>query len=253
MAVGGVNIGQELLNVPMGEMVRSMAMAIADAQWALDRSSIRVAEMMSGQQILRDLDTGKLIDANGRPTNTPTIIDTRVFFGYVYNADKDGPKATPLKVSMLELGFTPNFYQFVDTIIEVKISISVMQQTEQSRVDSSSQRTNLGYWWASGIYASTSQVNAAYSSKYGYSVEGSSLLRTKLVPIPAPAILEDRIREVMRIERNYEQWKLLQGMLNQAKAELQAASSEDRPAKQEVVDRLNAQLLTLLENFGTPS
>ena len=34
MAIGGLNLGQELLNVPMGDMIRSIALAIADAQWA---------------------------------------------------------------------------------------------------------------------------------------------------------------------------------------------------------------------------
>ena len=37
-----MSIGQELLNVPMGEMIRDMALAIAEAQIALDASSMRV-------------------------------------------------------------------------------------------------------------------------------------------------------------------------------------------------------------------
>ena len=53
-----IQVGQELLNVPMGEMVKSMALSIAKAQWQLDKSSMTVAELMSGQHILRDLDTG---------------------------------------------------------------------------------------------------------------------------------------------------------------------------------------------------
>ena len=68
MAIGGVNVGQELLNVPMGDMIRSMALAIAQAQWELDKSSMTVTELMSGQRLLRDLDTGKLLDA-GRQTH----------------------------------------------------------------------------------------------------------------------------------------------------------------------------------------
>ena len=43
-----MSIGQQLLNVPMGDMIRQMAFAIADAQLELDESSIRVAELMSG-------------------------------------------------------------------------------------------------------------------------------------------------------------------------------------------------------------
>jgi len=85
MAIGGVNVGQELLNVPMGDMIRSMALAIAQAQWELDKSSMTVTELMSGQRLLRDLDTGKLLDSNGKPTGEttkPITIDSRVFFGY---------------------------------------------------------------------------------------------------------------------------------------------------------------------------
>src|SRR6478609_552530 len=95
-------IGQDLLNVPMGDMIRQMAFAIADAQVQLDESSLRVAEMMSGKRVERN--------ADGTPSGVVT--DTRVTFH-----DE--------QLSMMELGFTPTFYQFVDTIIEVKIAIKM--------------------------------------------------------------------------------------------------------------------------------
>jgi hypothetical protein len=50
---------------------------------------------------------------------------------------------------------------------------------------------------ANSSQATTSQVDATYSAKYGYSAEGSSLLRTKLVPLPPPPILEERIRRLL--------------------------------------------------------
>jgi hypothetical protein len=43
----------------------------------------------------------------------------------------------------------------------------------------------------------TTPVDATYTSKYNYSAEGSSLLRTKLVPVPPPSVLQDRIRALM--------------------------------------------------------
>ncbi len=43
----GRNIGQDLLNVPMGDMISQMALAIADAQLALDESGVRQAELTS--------------------------------------------------------------------------------------------------------------------------------------------------------------------------------------------------------------
>lgn len=239
-------IGQELLNVPMGDMIREMAFAIADAQIRLDENSIEVAEMMGGLRTITD-DNGNV-----------TFEDSRVFFGRerlplssvlaIYNESNDAdlkslikrdvidgnptlvseatgdqynlattgdPSVTiPTRLSMLELGFTPTFYQFVDTIIEVKISISYTRESSSSfNVKSDSKKvsrsTSLNFQLGkgkAGINATrsktvtTTQVNASYASKFNYSAEGSSLLRTKLTPIPPPAILEDRIRQLMEIE-----------------------------------------------------
>ena len=255
MAIGGVNVGQELLNVPMGDMIRSMALAIAQAQWELDKSSMTVTELMSGQRLLRDLDTGKLLDENGRPTGEttkPIVIDSRVYFGHTYTAfdvadgkiagavptaeqkkaikdatgkeigDLDAPDKEKLKkgirvpqrLSMIELGFVPTFYQFVETIIEVRISISIHGSTDDTRSNSTKVDTiattysNSGYWWyynqgAQTTNVTAAQVNASYSSKYSYDVTGSSYLKTKLVPVPPPPILEARIRDLMEIERAY--------------------------------------------------
>jgi len=46
-----------------------------------------------------------------------------------------------------------------------------------------------------------SQVDATYSSKYSYSAEGASIMRTKIVPVPPPSVLEDRIRGFMETEQ----------------------------------------------------
>ncbi|MEW7277911.1 hypothetical protein ABW636_04895 [Aquimarina sp. 2201CG1-2-11] len=248
-------IGQDLLNVPMGKMIKDMAFAIAEAQTRLDENSITVAEMMGGLKTIYNKE------------GETTFEDSRVFFGrdqvplsvakvlYSSSANKDGEKSliineinrtsskvtvksdasgnklivdstnstlepgedplvfVPARLSMLELGFTPNFYQFVDTIIEVKISISYKK--EDTRIDTrrnSSSHENKSFggysnWWYrnyhynQGKSVSVSQVNASYATKYNYSAEGASLLRTKLSPVPPPAILEERIRNMMLIER----------------------------------------------------
>jgi hypothetical protein len=282
MALGGIDLGKELLNVPMGQMIRSMAMAIADAQWSLDKSSMTVAEMMSGRRVLRDLDTGKLITADGKENKTgiPQVLDSRVYFGYSYELDKDNkPIKTPQLLSMMELGFTPTFYQFVDTIIEVKISISIKSETISSstsesnvetttdtRLDSSSYGSygsysasssySRGYNWnysnshSYGSHASnmrqdqhqvaTSQVNATYANKFGYSAEGASLLRTKLVPVPPPAILEERIHEIMRIEKAYDQWHMLDMMQSQILMKDATLRGADAPAKDDAEAREKA-------------
>jgi len=208
MAIGGVNVGQELLNVPMGDMIRSMALAIAQAQWELDKSSMVVTELMSGQRLLRDLDTGALLDEHGKPLGQnapPKVIDSRVYFGYNYGAD--GKTRTPQLLSMMELGFVPTFYQFVETTIEVRIDIHITSSTDttQSSSQSSTAVNNNGYWWNynRNYGVSTAQVNAGYANKFSVDVTGSSFLRTKLVPIPPPAILETRIRQLIEAEQAY--------------------------------------------------
>jgi hypothetical protein len=237
-----MSIGQELLNVPMGDMIREMAFAIAEAQVKLDASSIEVAEMMGGLKTVYD-EQGKL-----------AYDDSRVFFGYEYmnpkeakaflevnqnmskseaeTAFKEIPGASgakdddlirvPTRVSMLELGFAPTFYQFVDTIIEVKIAIKITREitrgsnSRQSQTNTS-RRSNMRAGLSGlGVKArsssnstvATSQVDASYQAKYSYSAEGSSLLRTKLSPLPPPPILEERIRALMEMENEERRRKL---------------------------------------------
>lgn len=285
-------IGQDLLNVPMGDMIREMAFAIADAQLRLDQASMETAEMMGGLKTITD-DDGNV-----------TFEDSRIFFGAEYMtvaealvtqfADSDNEaiantlngltfsldvleglagtsstsasatdyaaymeeaqkalevarlddlaKATniatnindnrvanaskleqqirvPTRISMLELGFSPVFYNFVDTIIEVKISISMKTTSTVSGVTSTRVRTKtkekkfLGIPFLGGRRSkrkqvSTTSVTGRYSNTYSYSAEGSSLLRTKLVPVPQPAILEERIQALMEAEAERKQAKL---------------------------------------------
>jgi hypothetical protein len=260
-----MSIGQELLNVPMGDMIRQMALAIADGQTALDAASVETAEMMGGLKAISD--------ASGNTTFT----DSRVYFGYEMMtldqamayiivdralsgtaAEKETkawlplarrwairPQSTPplppsapllrkqsrtstrptfktttsqkvrvpIRLSMLELGFTPTFYQFVDTIIEVKIAIKITsgfdftQTVSQGNAATSSANRSGGLLGvifggssSNSSVVSTSQVDATYASKYSYSAEGASLLRTKIVPLPPPPILEERIRRQMNEE-----------------------------------------------------
>lgn len=79
-------------------------------------------------------------------------------------------------VSLIGAGFQPTFYQFTDTIIEVKISISMTQSAEMS---------------ASASYKCfCASVSASFSAKYSYSCEGSSLIRTKITPVPPSSFMQ---------------------------------------------------------------
>lgn len=303
-------IGQDLLNVPMGEMIYSMAGAIARSQLELDRASVETAEMMGGLKTITD-DQGNIqftdsrvyfgqeymtvVDAwisqgEGNPV-VKQLVDAATLTYGAYTPPTGGategtaipttasgvtasfsaesvaayqnqmkvirdriavlegriPSVTgaqlttltdrianlralernnkaavagifetqvpvPTRLSLLELGFAPVFYAFVDTIIEVKISISITTESSSTTTTESTGRSVQGNIAFRGIpflrgrmnrtrEVSTSQVNATYSNRYSYTAEGSSLLRTKLSPVPTPAILEERIRASMAAEQ----------------------------------------------------
>lgn len=158
-----MSLGEELTSVRFDEMIGSLGRGIAKAQYDLDLTSVQIARLMSG-------------------------VD-----------EKDRVQLGKRSYSLLELGLTPTFYQFVDSVIEVKVSISVKSSTE-STTTSTKASASFG-WDLGGVSASVSAVSASYANKYQYSAEGSSLMRTKLVPVPAPALLSERIRALVEEEQ----------------------------------------------------
>jgi hypothetical protein len=142
------NVGQELLNVPLPEMVTKLALGIAESQTKLDLNSTEVAKFMSTTTVA-----------------LPDIADT--------TKTKD--------FALISLGFFPGFYQFTEASIEVKMAITMTTSSDVS----------IGVTAKAGFGCFSASVNASYSSKYSYSVDGSSVLRVKLAPVPPPQILTD--------------------------------------------------------------
>ncbi len=162
-----IQVGRELLNAPFPELVRTLGVGIAEAQYALDRVSIKIAQLMAGF---------KLDENENLVPDETSMIKLR-----------EGDSG----VSLLALGFTPTFYQFVETYIELRLAISMSTQQEINVGTS----VKAAAWSPFGVVAAS--VNASYSQKYQYEASGSSEMRTKLVSVPAPAMFEQRLRELM--------------------------------------------------------
>ena len=159
-------VGQELAAIPFDELITSMGLGIAKAQLELDKHSTQIAHLMSG--------------AN----------------------DSDRVTFDNERLSLMELGLTPSFYQFVESTIEIKIVVkmttSETTETTTHTVNEKKERVGGIFGFGSKVKSvQTTTVDAKYARKYDYSVEGSSLVRTKLVPVPPPAILQERIRLMM--------------------------------------------------------
>ena len=188
-----VSVGQELLNVPFGEMIKEMALAIAEGQMALDMNSVQVAQALAETE----LDAGSVVmyieetvDADGNVTATNVVTN-------------DAP------MSLLTYGLEPRFYEFTESIIEVKMAISMKRESSAeikygSKFSLSSTTKISGSYSSGGLssllfgkvkvkaentttVAYSSTFDAKYNSKYSFSESGTSLLRTTLKPVPPPS------------------------------------------------------------------
>lgn len=195
-----MSIGQQLLDVPFGDMVASLGMAIAQAQCALDSNSIEILKMMG------EADTVSL----------PTIKSMK------YSGNELTVEDDVFSTSMIGAGFQPTFYQFAETVIEVKMAISMSQETSSERKTKTTETTNKKSFWRTKSTARTTTVDATYSSKYNYSAEGSSLLRTRLVPVPPNAI----IAQVIDL-RNQAMNKIFEIESKRVEAEIEKINNKD--------------------------
>lgn len=178
-----MSVGTDLLAAPFPQLVRALGVGIAEAQMELDLVSLKIARMMAGYAV----EEGR--DDEGNPLTREESDEKRYLVEF-----SDGKK-----YSLLELGFTPTFYQFVDTVIELKLSISMKTESSYERKSSTTQVAAGGFAFpfVAGGAVRASSVSASFASKYQYSAEGSSMMRTKIVTVPAPALLEERIRQMI--------------------------------------------------------
>lgn len=219
------SVAGALTNMRIDELISNMAIGIAEGQMELDKACMEIAQFMG---------------------------DAQIAFGKRAGSDE------PDLLSLVELGFSPNFYQFVDTILEIRVSVStqfeesreynVSQQNQHideyqrqdqyerrssSSSSGTSDTTHYGWygWWgwggrhgkSSSAYASSGSsrtasassykrknvsintVDAKYASTYNYAVEGSSLIKTKIVPIPPPQVFEEIVRAKVQERKDEEQ------------------------------------------------
>jgi hypothetical protein len=176
----GATVGADLLAVPMPKMVLSLAQAIAKGQTALDQASLNTLKVLAKTKFdyipeLTEVLTPTPITAGG---TTVTGVDVELV----------APRA--LKMTMLQAGIVPTFYQFTESVIEVKMAISSKVESQSEFEFGLETEASAGFLFASGSISS--HVNFKTSNTYSYSAEGSSLLRTTLKPTPPPARMMPR-------------------------------------------------------------
>jgi hypothetical protein len=83
-------VTNQLLSAPLPQIIERLGVAVAEAQTALDRNSIAIAQAMATTEI----------ELGGEKTN------------------------------LIALGFTPTFYSFTEATVEAKLSFSMQETTE---------------------------------------------------------------------------------------------------------------------------
>jgi hypothetical protein len=123
-----------MLDTPLPKMIEQLGLAIANAQFALDRNAVEIAKLLADE-------------ANG-----------------IRLAGEDKPR------SMLELGFAPSFYHLTEASIDAKVAFSISRSSEFSAGAS----VSVNYFFvAASVNASYSQkysfdasASSAISAKF---------------------------------------------------------------------------------------
>ena len=193
-------VGGSLANMGISDFIGNVAVGIARGQFALDQACMELASFMG---------------------------DAEIAFG------KKPGSNEPDKMSLLELGFSPNFYQFTETAIELRVAISTQLQKnsevgvkehsekgydvsssgEGSSSYNANQYTSAGSYKSGSTYKdmSVASVDAKYASKYNYSAEASSVIKTKITPVPPPAVFDDILQGKLQEKRQNQErmrWKM---------------------------------------------
>ena len=152
-------VGSKLVEAPIPLLIESLAKSIAKAQFELDSTGVRIGALLGDTKI-------DLKDAQGRD----------------------------VQKSLLDLGFTPTFYHFSETEIEVKMTIS-MQVEESFGLEGEGNISSLEGAANNLPVAFGATLNVDYHSRFGFEQEGSSRVTTKLMARPAPAAFLDSLQD----------------------------------------------------------
>ena len=157
------SVGQELLDVPLPEMVMKLGLGVAEAQRALDENSVETAKLLAETEVPLVLAVTQTIAADGSVSFT---------------------QAPPVDVSLLQIGLMPTFYQFAEATIEVTMDIKTTMSRETNIKVSAKAKVGFAMWSASV------KTDVSHNRKFGKEVRGTSRMVTRMVPVPPPARIE---------------------------------------------------------------
>ena len=166
-------IGSELAEVPVGDLLRSVAQGIADGQTALDVAAVKTLIVLAATTVELIPEITEVISPETLQVQTDEgTID-------VTGARVSATAAEPVEMSALQAGLVPSFYQFAEATIQLKLSVQLREVRE-------TQSPALG---PPILRAFGSNVNFRTQNTYSYTAEASSSVTAILRPVPPPSRL----------------------------------------------------------------
>jgi hypothetical protein len=166
-------IGSELAEVPVGDLLRSVAQGIADGQAALDLAAVQTLIALSQTTVDLIPEITEVISPETLQVQTDG--DTIEVTG----ARVTATASDAVQLSALQAGLTPSFYQFAEATIQLKLSVQMREVRE-------TQSATLG---PPVLRAFASNVNMRTQNTFSYTAEASSSVTALLKPVPPPSRL----------------------------------------------------------------
>lgn len=189
IAADTLAVGNAMASVRIDQMILNLAKGIAWGQYELDKVGVEITRMMG---------VPGTVSIGGE------------------------------QLSMLDAGFIPSFYHFVDTILEIKMEVNIREEQSTSiaikeSVSRSAEMKSYGEvgvkakadFFVGSVEASAKAgfeaksssaysrtLDASHAQKFSQDLSATSLMRTKIVPVPPPELLVERIKILLERLRN---------------------------------------------------
>jgi hypothetical protein len=163
------NVGNELAEVPFGDLISNIAQGIADGQRALDLTSIQTLVALAQTQVDVIPEITEVLTPE--PFSVPVSGHPSV---EVTGVRVDASASQPVQMSALQAGILPTFYQFTEATIELKLSMQ-MREADQTQTDGSTARVLVPFG---------SHVNFRTQSTFGYMASAASTVNVTMRPVP---------------------------------------------------------------------
>jgi len=165
------DVGAELAEVPFGDMLRSVAVGIAEGQHALDLVSLQT--LIELTKIKVDLIPEVTEVITPAPFDVPVSGQSPV---RVTGARVSATPSAPVQMTALQAGLEPTFYQFTEATIQLKMSLQ-LREVKETDADGNKKTS---------FRAFSSHVNFRTKNTFTYNVDASSSVTAVIKPVPAP-------------------------------------------------------------------